>query len=144
MRVKLLLALLALCLCCISRGEDATLRTGGTNTFHHGWEYIYYPQTNYEGTNLLYFLVNPNAEGHALGLNIMTYSVKSPSMLKKGNVSAQLHRANGQVVDIDQKFRGSFEHALGYSSGSSPRWRHELFPHGDVPVGHEYVGRKLV
>lgn len=40
-------------------------------------------------------------------------------MLKKGNVSVHLHRASGEVLNLEEKNRGSFEHALGVSTGMS-------------------------
>src|SRR5690348_700067 len=95
-----------------------TAQAVSPNKLVHAWEYIYYPSLKYEGTNFLIFLVSPN-QGRNLRLDIITHSVNPPAMLKKGNVSVHLHRANGEVLDIEEKYRGFFEHALGVSTGMS-------------------------
>ena len=121
MTVKWFAALVLILLgnCFAAQAEDIAPTTNTTPELHHQWEYITYPRTNYEGTNVLSFTVTPNAEGHVLSLAISTYSVNSPAMLKQGNVSARLHRANGQVVDIEKKYQSTFEHAMGVSGGMS-------------------------
>src|SRR6185312_14157746 len=121
MRVKWFAALVLILLgnCFAAQAEDIASATNKTAPVQHQWEYITYPQTNYEGTNVLSFVVTPNAEGHVLSLAITTYSINSPAMLRKGNVSARLHRANGQVVDIEENYRSTFDHAMGVSGGSS-------------------------
>jgi hypothetical protein len=103
----------------MGRGEDSADPVGSTNKLRHAWQYVFYPQLKYQGTNGLSFLALPNGEGHVLCLDISTYSIGLPAMFKKGNLSARLHRANGQVDEIDKKYGVPLEHAIGYSSGSS-------------------------
>jgi hypothetical protein len=120
LRLSWVFALFLLGNCCVSHGENTASATESTNRLRHDWQYIDYPQLKYEGTNFLSFSVAPYAEGRALRLNVETYSVGSPPMLKTGNISARLHRADGQVAGIEEKYRFLFEHPLGVSGGSSP------------------------
>lgn len=103
---------------CFADNSLPPAQPASSNQLSHAWRYISYPNLIYQGTNFLSFLVSPN-NGRELRLDILTYGIHPPAMLRKGNVSARLHHADGLISDIEEKYRPFFEHPMGASSGSS-------------------------